>query len=160
MPVHKGALSMNITLKPVAFVKNEVTDKKDDSWGNDTSKIVLEDELVGGLKGLEEFSHAIIVYYLDKADFDKDTNLQRRPRNREDMPLLGIFSQRAKDRPNNIGITSVEIVSVSDKELVVKGLDAIDNTPVLDIKPYFPMYDCKKDCKVPQWVNRLMTGYF
>ena len=75
------------------------------------------------------------------------------------MPLVGIFSQRAKDRPNQIGMTSVEIVSVTDRELVVRGLDAIDGTPVLDIKPYYPIYD-RKNATVPEWVDRLMERYF
>ena len=75
------------------------------------------------------------------------------------MPKVGIFSQRAKDRPNRIGMTSVEIVSVSDRTLTVKGLDAVNGTPVLDIKPYYPVYD-KKEAVVPEWVNRLMEHYF
>lgn len=76
------------------------------------------------------------------------------------MPKVGIFSQRAKNRPNPIGVTTVEIVSVNDKELVVKGLDVINNTPVLDIKPYYPHYDKKDNNRVPEWVDRLMSGYF
>ena len=85
--------------------------------------------------------------------------MQRRPQNRDDMPLVGIFSQRGKDRPNTIGMTSVKLVSVGQNTLTVKGLDAIDGTPVLDIKPYYPVYD-KKDAVVPEWVNRLMEHYF
>ena len=75
------------------------------------------------------------------------------------MPLVGIFSQRGKNRPNQIGITSVEIIAVTDDTLVVKGLDAVDGTPVLDIKPYYPVYD-KKEATVPEWVDRLMEHYF
>ena len=75
------------------------------------------------------------------------------------MPLVGIFSQRGKNRPNRIGMTSVEIVAVTDDTLVVKGLDAVDGTPVLDIKPYYPVYD-RRDATVPEWVNRLMEHYF
>ena len=75
------------------------------------------------------------------------------------MPLVGIFAQRGKDRPNQIGMTAVEVLSVSDDALVVRGLDAIDGTPVLDIKPYYPMYD-RRDARVPEWVDRLMDGYF
>ena len=73
--------------------------------------------------------------------------------------MVGIFSQRAKDRPNRIGMTSVEIVSVSGRTLTVKGLDAVNGTPVLDIKPYYPVYD-RKDAAVPEWVDRLMEHYF
>lgn len=68
-------------------------------------------------------------------------HLQRRPQNRDDMPLVGIFSQRGKDRPNQIGIATVQIISVKEDELIVKGLDSINGTPILDIKPYYPIYD-------------------
>ena len=149
----------NIIISPVATVKNNVHEKKNISWGEDTSVIILNDEYISGLKGLEDFSHCIIIFYLDKANYEKEKHLQRRPQNRSDMPLVGIFSQRGKDRPNKIGMTAVEIVSVSDSELVVKGLDAVDGTPVLDIKPYYPVYD-KKDATVPEWTDRLMKDYF
>ena len=150
---------MGIELQPIGFVRNEIKDRKDVSWGEDTSAIVLEEQYCSGLKGLEDFSHAIILFNLDKAKYEKEKHLQRRPQDRDDMPLVGIFAQRGKDRPNQIGMTSVEIVSVSEDTLVVKGLDAIDGTPVLDIKPYYPIYD-KKDARVPEWVDRLMEHYF
>lgn len=149
----------NIILSPIGYVKNNIEIKKDDSWGKDTSVITLNDEYKGGLLGLNEFSHCIILFYLDKTRYDSQKHLQRRPRNIADMPLTGIFAQRGKDRPNQIGMTSVKIVSVSEKELTVQGLDAIDGTPVLDIKPYFPVYD-KKDATTPEWVSVLMENYF
>ena len=149
----------NITMNPIGYVRNNVQNKKDTSWGKDISEIKLNEEYYTGLKGLDDFSHSIIIYYLDKAEFIRDKHLQRRPQNREDMPMVGIFSQRGKDRPNKIGMTSVQIISVNDESLVIKGLDAIDGTPVLDIKPYYPVYD-RKDAKVPQWVGRLMEHYF
>ena len=133
--------------------------KKDVSWGEDISTIRLNKEYIGGLKGLENFSHVTIIYYLDQAVYDREKHLKRHPQNREDMPLVGIFSQRGKDRPNRIGMTSVQVVEVSEDTLTVKGLDAVDGTPVLDIKPYYPVYD-RKDAKVPKWVDRLMEHYF
>ncbi len=148
-----------ISMKPIGYVKNEVQEKKDVSWGDDISDILLEEDYYKGLRGLEDFSHAIILYYLDKAEYITDKHLQRHPQNRQDMPLVGVFSQRGKDRPNRIGMTSVEIVAVSDRALTVRGLDAISGTPVLDIKPYYPVYD-KKEAKTPEWVDRLMESYF
>lgn len=148
-----------IVMKPIGYVHNNVENKKDVAWGQDVSTIHLEEEYYSGLEGLSDFSHAIIIYHLDKAVYDKEKHLQRRPQNREDMPLVGIFSQRGKDRPNRIGMTSVQIVNVEDTQLTVKGLDAIDGTAVLDIKPYYPVYD-KKDAIVPEWVDRLMEHYF
>lgn len=149
----------DIIMHPIGYVKNNVKSKKDTSWGEDVSTIVLSEKYYTGLKGIEDFSHAIIIYYLDQAIYESEKHLQRKPQNREDMPLVGIFSQRGKDRPNKIGTTSVQIVSADGKSLKVKGLDAIDGTPVLDIKPYYPSYD-RKDAHVPEWVDRLMEHYF
>ena len=150
---------MEIVMTPIGVVRNEAEERKDVSWGDDISSSVLDEQYAPGLEGLDGFSHAIILFYLDQAKFDREKHLQRRPRNRDDMPLAGIFAQRGKDRPNRIGITSVKIVSVSEGSLVVKGLDAVDGTPVLDIKPYYPAYD-KRAASVPAWVDRLMEQYF
>ena len=150
---------MPIILEPIGYVHNQVLQRKDHGWGEDVSTIVLKEEYAGGLNGLAEFSHAIILCHLDKANYDPQRHLLRRPRNRADMPLLGIFSQRTKDHPNQIGITAVEILAVSGNTLTVKALDAIDGTPVLDIKPYFPVFD-KRDAMTPGWVDILMENYF
>ena len=92
------------------------------------------------------------------ADKEK-IRLKKRPRGRDDMPYVGIFSQRAKRRPNPIGVTTVEIIKRGLNTLTVKGLDAIDGTPVLDIKPYFPR-DRVEHPKIPEWVYRLMNNYY
>ena len=149
----------DIIMAPIGRVENTVREKKHTAWGQDVSSIVLEEQYHTGLRGLEGFSHAVILFFLDGARYDRREHLLRRPRGREDMPLVGIFSQRCKDRPNRIGMTAVEILEVTDTTLVVRGLDAIDGTPVLDIKPYYPVYD-KKDAAVPEWVGRLMDNYF
>ncbi|NLK86035.1 MAG: tRNA (N6-threonylcarbamoyladenosine(37)-N6)-methyltransferase TrmO [Clostridiaceae bacterium] len=151
---------MKIEFESIGEVKNAVQNKKDTNWGSDVSQIVIDERYEKGLTGLSEFSHIIVVYYLDKARFSMDEHLVRRPQNREDMPMVGILSQRAKDRPNPIGITSCELMAVDGNVVSVKGLDAIDGTPVLDIKPYYPMYDCKNTAIVPEWVKRLMAHYF
>lgn len=151
---------MKIELNSIGTVRNNVANQKDISWGNDVSEIIIDEQLEKGLVGLSDFSHIIVVYYLDKANFSLDKHLVRKPQGREDMPMVGILSQLAKDRPNPIGITSVELLSVSGNVITVKGLDAIDNTPILDIKPYYPMYDCKDNAIVPEWVSRLMAHYF
>lgn len=135
-------------------------EQSDENWGNIKSKIILHKNYEGGLTGLEEFSHAIILTYLHQTEFIRDKHLERRPRNLLDMPLIGIFSQRAKDRPNPIGVTSVKIIEVFKDSMIVEGLDAINGTPVLDIKPYYPQYDRIDEASVPEWVNRLMKNYF
>lgn len=145
---------------PVGFVRSEVTVKTDCNWGLVVSNIIMNEDLADGLKGLEEFSHIIVVFHLNEAEFIKDKHLVRRPQGREDMPYVGIFSQRAKDRPNPIGITAVKLLRVCGNRIEVQGLDAIDGTPVLDIKPYYPQYDLKENAVVPEWVHVLMKEYF
>lgn len=146
-------------MTPIGRVQNEVVVKKHHAWGADVSTIVLDEAYAPGLAGLEDFSHATILFYLDQAKYVSERHLLRRPQNREDMPVVGIFAQRCKDRPNQIGMTSVEIVAVEEGRLVVRGLDAIDGTPILDIKPYYPMYD-RREATIPEWVERLMEHYF
>ena len=149
-----------IKLEPIGYVLSSVNERMDENWGEIKSKIILNSKHTGALLGLENFSHAIIVSYLHQANYKKEKHLQRRPRNLETMPKVGIFSQRAKDRPNPIGITAVEIITVGDDYLEIKGLDAINETPILDIKPYYPHYDKIDSPKVPEWVDRLMKNYF
>ena len=150
----------DITLRPIGFVSSLVTRRTDQDWGTVRSRIILEPEFAGGLLGLEGFSHAIVVTYLHQASYQKEKHLRRRPRNLATMPEVGILAQRAKNRPNPIGVTAVEIVDTSRDYLEVKGLDAIDGTPVLDIKPYYPHFDRVEEPRVPEWVDRLMEGYF
>lgn len=151
---------MKVELNSIGKVRNDIADQKDNKWGADVSNIIINEELQAGLVGLSDFSHLIVIYYLDKACFNSELHLVRRPQGRDDMPMVGIFSQRAKDRPNPIGITAVEIISVDGNVIIVRGLDAINNTPVLDIKPYYPMYDCRNNAIVPEWVKILMETYF
>lgn len=151
---------MDLEVGVIGYVENDIDKQSDENWGNVISKIKLIDDYVGGLSGLEDFSHAMILTYLHEAQFVKEKHLKRRPRNLKNMPLLGIFSQRAKDRPNPIGLTTVKIVKVLEDSLLVEGLDAINNTPIIDIKPYYPQYDKKDKALVPEWVNRLMESYF
>jgi len=158
---HKIGISMDgITLQPIGIISSPVTERRDENWGETRSKVLLNPEFAGALLGLEGFSHAIIVTYLHQARYEREKHLQRRPRNLETMPEVGIFAQRAKNRPNPIGLTAVQIVDVGNDYLEVKGLDAIHGTPVLDIKPYYPHFDRIETPKVPEWVGRLMKGYF
>lgn len=151
---------MEFTVSEIGVVSSPVKDGVDTQWGEVTSEIQIQQQFKGSLKGLETFSHAIIVFYMHRSTFNLETDLQRKPQGRDDMPSIGIFSQRAKHRPNPIGITVVAIVSVNDDSLKVKGLDAIDGSPVLDIKPYYPVFDLKEEALTPKWVDLLMKDYF
>jgi tRNA-Thr(GGU) m(6)t(6)A37 methyltransferase TsaA len=149
-----------ITINSIGIVESPVKDPVDENWGSVTSRISLKPEYSPGLLGLGDFSHVIVVTYLHKASFDPSRHLQRRPRGLAHMPKVGIFSQRAKDRPNPLGVTAVELLAVGENHITVRGLDAIDGTPVIDIKPYYPQYDRIDSAVVPSWVEELMKGYF
>jgi tRNA-Thr(GGU) m(6)t(6)A37 methyltransferase TsaA len=149
-----------IKIKTIGFVESSVTDLGDENWGSVSSRITLLPEYEGSLLGLEDFSHAIVITYLHRAKYDPTKHLRRRPRGMESMPEVGIFSQRVKDRPNPIGVTAVEIMEVGDDYLYIRGLDAVDGTPVIDIKPYFPQFDRVENARIPEWVDRLMKNYF
>ncbi len=147
-------------IESIGVVHSPITEPTDIGWGQVIAEIRLKDWLAPALQGLEQFSHAVIVYYLHQSPFDPQQPLARRPRGLENMPPLGLFAQRSRHRPNPIGGTAVEIVSVHENVLTVKGLDAIDGTPILDIKPYYPMYDRIESPRTPSWVDELMVGYF
>ncbi|MHB1132101.1 MAG: tRNA (N6-threonylcarbamoyladenosine(37)-N6)-methyltransferase TrmO [Chloroflexota bacterium] len=151
---------MAISLAPIGVVRSPVRDEVDENWGQVVAEVVLEPTWAAGLRGLEHFSHALIVFFMHRASFAAGDDLLRHPRGRTDLPLSGIFAQRAKHRPNPIGVTVVEVLGVRDNVLAVRGLDAIDGTPVLDIKPYFPQFDRTEGARVPAWVGEIMSGYF
>jgi tRNA-Thr(GGU) m(6)t(6)A37 methyltransferase TsaA len=149
-----------MNLEPIGIVKSAATEPVDENWGQIVSEIHLAEPLTPGLRGLEQFSHLIVLFYMHQATFDPATDLVRRPRGRADMPEQGIFAQRAKHRPNPIGVTAVELIAITANVVKVKGLDAIDGTPVLDLKPYVPVSDRVDRAVIPDWMKRLMEGYF
>ena len=146
--------------KPIGSVKSPVKEGVDHDWGKVISEIYIDKELADGLNGIDSFSHIIVIFEMHQFSWTPQNDPIRRPQERADMPYTGIFAQRAKHRPNPIGITSVRLLGVEDNRLRVQGLDAIDETPVLDIKPYFPQFDRVTDSHTPEWVDRLMSGYF
>lgn len=149
-----------MNLEPIGMVKSPVKRPVDEKWGQVIAEIQLTDSLAPGLVGIEQFSHVIVIFFMHQYTFAPTTHLVRRPQERADMPEVGIFAQRAKHRPNPIGITAVELIERRGDVLVVKGLDAIDGTPVLDIKPYCPAFDSRPTARTPQWFETLMKNYF
>jgi len=146
-------------LEPIGVVRSPVTEGVDEGWGSVTSQVVVDERYAPGLTGLDAFSHVLVVFYMHRYTFDPDSHLVRRPQGRTDMPMVGIFAQRAKHRPNPVGVTAVELVSVEGGVVTVRGLDAIDGTPVLDVKPYFPVFE-RREAETPGWVDELMKDYF
>jgi tRNA-Thr(GGU) m(6)t(6)A37 methyltransferase TsaA len=147
-------------LRPIGWVRSGVKKQTDESWGESVSQVQVLPPYRRGLQGLEQFSHVLVVTWLHEASFAAERDLVRRPRGLASMPEVGIFAQRAKDRPNPIGVTAVPLVSVDADALTVRRLDAIDGTPVLDVRPYYPAYDQVPEASVPEWVDRLLAGYF
>jgi tRNA-Thr(GGU) m(6)t(6)A37 methyltransferase TsaA len=146
--------------EPIGIVKSPIKEVMDKNWGKVMSEIHIYEEFASGLSGIDSFSHIVVIFEMNQSSWTPEADLVRRPQGRMDMPLVGIFAQRAKHRPNPIGITSVRLLKVVGNVLAVQGLDAIDETPVLDIKPYFPQYDRVSDSRTPEWVDRLMSDYF
>ncbi|MFC1935366.1 tRNA (N6-threonylcarbamoyladenosine(37)-N6)-methyltransferase TrmO [Chloroflexota bacterium] len=145
---------------PIGVVRSPVTEAVDKGWGRIVARVELEPEYAAGLQGLAEFSHVLILFLMHEATFDASRHLRRRPRDLADMPEIGIFAQRARHRPNPIGVTAVELLNIEDNVIEVRGLDAVDGTPVLDMKPYMAIYDRIEAPQEPEWVARLMAEYF
>ena len=152
---------MKIEIMPIGYVKNSRKEATDDFWGNVISEIELTGEFTEeALKGIEEFSHAEVIFHFDKADKNKVNMASRHPRGNTEWPEVGIFVQRGKDRPNHLGHTPVKILKREGRVLFVKGLDAIDGTPVIDIKPVVREFLPSGDIKQPAWVTELMQDYW
>ncbi len=142
-----------IVLNPIGYVKTttkgeEVKDKAS------LSQIVLRDDLVEGLSGISDYSHLFVLFYLNQVTNEQKKTLRVHPRGRMDMPLVGVFVARTMLRPNPIGLTLVELVKVEGNVLTVRGLDAYDETPVLDIKTY-DFWDMAENIRVPDWWKKL-----
>jgi len=150
-----------IECQPIGTVKAPVTEMSLGNWAKVDSEIHIEPRYAGGLRELEGYSHVIVVFYLHQIGaFDPARQLLRKPRGMEQMREVGVFAQRTKYRPNPIGVTAVELRGISGNVLAVRGLDALDGTPVLDIKPYIPEFDRIAEPRTPAWVASIMEGYF
>jgi tRNA-Thr(GGU) m(6)t(6)A37 methyltransferase TsaA len=141
-------------------VRSSAVAQSDEKWGSVESEIHVDPAFASGLRGLAGFSHVLVVFWMHESTFDPETDLVRRPRGRADLPETGIFAQRAKHRPNPIGITAVRVLACDGDVLRVRGLDAIDGTPVLDIKPYVAAFDRLDDATQPEWMDDIMRDYF
>ncbi len=144
-----------MSLKAIGFVKNGVmeTPEEEDWWAELVSEIVIDESLTASLDNLDEFSHIIILFWMHMAD-GSNAPLKVRPMGRKEAPPVGVFASRSPNRPNRIGKTTARLITRRGNVLKVKGLDALDGTPVVDIKPYIPGYDSAGDAEVPQWITK------
>lgn len=151
-----------ITLKPIGVVRSTRTKVADDNWDAESVRVELDAAQFTpeAFLGLAEFSHAEIIFFLDRVEPGTVEMSARHPRNNPNWPKVGIFAQRGKNRPNRIGVTICRIVKVEGLSLFVEGLDAIDGSPVLDIKPWVAEFGPRGVVREPQWITELMRGYW
>lgn len=145
---------------PVGRVVSTRLEVADDDWDGEQVAIELLapfDERAW--RGLEEFSHCVVVTLLDRAEWD-ESRVLRRPRGNPAWPEVGVFAQRVKDRPNRIGLTTCRVLAVTGPVLHLGGLDAVDGTPVLDVKPHIVEFGPRGEVWQPTWATELMTGYW
>lgn len=146
---------MSITMEPIGTVKNNVTEPIQQQWEEIESELVLNPDLVEALEGLEEFSHIIVLFWMHRTFPQPGPWGKVHPRKRQDLPLVGLLATRSPIRPNSIGMTVVRLLERRENVLKVRGLDALDGTPVLDIKPYLPRGDCIPGAEFPAWVSQI-----
>jgi tRNA-Thr(GGU) m(6)t(6)A37 methyltransferase TsaA len=151
-----------ISLKPVGRVRGGRRAPIDDDWNSVSARIELDPQQFArdATSGLDAFSHVEIIFYFDQVPDEEIQFGARHPRGRMDWPLVGIFSQRGKGRPNRIGVCICALESVDGLTLQVRGLDAIDGTPVLDIKPVMSGFLPRGEVREPEWARELMRDYW
>lgn len=151
-----------IVMHPIGVVRGGRTEAIDDDWGRSRARIELDPErfTADALAGLDAFSHAEVLFVFDRVGDDEIEYGARHPRGRKDWPKVGIFAQRGKNRPNRIGLCTCAIVAVDGLALEVAGLDAIDGTPVLDIKPAMQGFLPREVVREPAWAGEIMKEYW
>jgi len=141
-----------ITLKAIGIVRSEIKRRERCDAKSVVSEIVLDPSLTEALDNLDEFSHIIVIYWMHQSH--EPAPMKVHPRYRSETSSVGVFASRSPDRPNPIGKTTVRLLERRDNVLKVQGLDAIDGTPVIDIKPYIPGLDSVDDARVPPWMTK------
>ncbi|KQU58863.1 tRNA-Thr(GGU) m(6)t(6)A37 methyltransferase TsaA [Rhodococcus sp. Leaf278] len=154
---------MAIEVSPIGIVRSDRAEVVDDNWGSVESVIELDETVldVDATLGLAEFSHLEVVCAFHRCDPGATTTGARHPRGDTTLPRVGVLAQRVKDRPNNLGVSRCEVVGVEGLRIRVRGLDAIDGSPVLDVKPFLQsMVPDRADVTEPAWVASVMNNYF
>ena len=149
-------------VEPIGTVVGGRRDPTDDHWGSVEATIELDGDRLGvdATTGLAEFSHIEVVFFFHRVVADAVEPGARHPRGRTDWPAVGILAQRAKGRPNRIGVSLCRLLAVDGLRLRVQGLDAVDGTPVLDVKPYLSGFGPRGPVRQPAWADELMRDYW
>jgi tRNA (adenine37-N6)-methyltransferase len=150
------------SVRPIGVVRATRAAAVDDDWDEVDSAIDLDPGAVGAdaTLGLDAFSHVEVIYLFHLVEPDRVCRGARHPRGRADRPLTGILAQRAKDRPNRLGVTVCRLLGVEGTTVHVRGLDATDGTPVLDVKPYMSGFAPRGHVTEPAWAEELMADYW
>ncbi|MBA7673489.1 tRNA (adenine(37)-N6)-methyltransferase [subsurface metagenome] len=143
-----------MVLKAIGVVKSEIRQPSMRDSKDVVSDIVVDANLTEALDNLDEFSHIIVLYWMHQVTATKQPPTKVRPRGNRALPLMGVFATRSPSRPNPIGKATVRLLKRQGNILKVKGLDAINGSPVIDLKPYIPGYDSVAGAKVPPWVSK------
>lgn len=153
---------MKIEIEQIGIINNERKVIEDDFWANVNSTITIDSQKFGDdcLNELSTFSHLEIIYFMNKLQNEEVYTGSRHPRNNKDFPKVGIFAQRVKKRPNLLGLSRCQIIKVEKNVITVKGLDALDKTPVIDIKPVMKQFEPIGEIKQPKWVDEVMKDYY
>jgi tRNA-Thr(GGU) m(6)t(6)A37 methyltransferase TsaA len=152
----------DVVVRPVGWVVGGRAEVRDDEWGEVRAVIRIDGARFSSeaLAGLEDFSHLEVVYHFDRVPEEKIETGARHPRGNTDWPKVGIFAQRGKNRPNRIGVSRCRVLRVDGLEVHVEGLDAVDGTPVLDIKPYMTEFGPQGAIRQPEWATAIMSRYY
>lgn len=146
-----------VSLRPIGVVRNNVATPRPDGWEGLRSDILVREELEPALDGIDAYSHVIVVFAFDKVP-EAEQKLRMDARSDPRIPEQGVLATRSQLRPNPVGVSVVRLLRRRRNVLRVEGLDAIDGTPVLDIKPYFANYDSVPDASIPEWAQALRDG--
>ena len=142
-----------VELRPIGVVRNGERERYE-GWASIRSDLIFRDDLLDAIDGIEGFSHVIVVFYLHGVPDDERTTGRLHPRGDTSIPEQGVLATRSQRRPNGIGVSVVPLLRRRKNILRVQGLDAINGTPILDIKPYIPPYDSVPDARLPTWATR------
>jgi len=153
---------MSFVIEPIGVVRGGRATPVDDDWGESRARIELDPARFGpeALAGLKDFSHVEVIFVFDRVGEAEIEFGARHPRGRSDWPLVGIFAQRGKNRPNRLGLCTCRIVGVDGLGVEVQGLDAIDGTPVVDLKPAMTEFLPREPLSEPAWARELMKDYW
>jgi tRNA-Thr(GGU) m(6)t(6)A37 methyltransferase TsaA len=151
-----------ITMTPIGVVRSTRVTVTDDDWDREEVCIELDQERLSSeaLLGVDSFSHVEVLFHMDRVEAEKIETAARHPRNNPDWPKIGILAQRGKNRPNQIGATICRVIRVEGTRLFLEGLDAVDGSPVLDIKPWVREFGPRGDVVQPAWISELMMEYW